>query len=143
MGDRTSSWLDRRQVLATVAAATGATSIAGCASFRDAPAVGDSGATDVILHSTAAESKTVSITVTDVEADQPHTDTTVDIQPGAVVDPVNDGKLPTTTSGYTVEVDVQGGPSETFEWTDPTVQLAPLWVQVDDSPNVLFLLQAG
>jgi hypothetical protein len=126
-----------------MAAMASTTSIAGCSLFRDRSGVGNSGATDVIVHNVAAEVKTVSIEITDAEAEDPHTKETLTVSPGEVVDPVNDGKLPTTTSGYTVEVSVQDGPSETFEWTDPTVQLAPLWVQIDGSRNIHFLLQAG
>ena len=143
MVDRTSIRLDRRRMLATMAAVTSATSIAGCASLRDQPGVGDSGATDVIVHSIASETKTVSITITDTDAESPHTSRTLDVSPGEIVDPVNSGKLPTNTSSYTVEVAVNDGPSETFEWTDPTVTLAPLWVQIDGTRNIIFLLQAG
>jgi hypothetical protein len=56
---------------------------------------------------------------------------------------VNSGKLPTNTSSYTVQVSVEDGPSETFEWTDPSVELAPLWVRIDGTRNITFLLQAG
>lgn len=43
---------------------------------------------------------------------------------------------------FSVEVTVQRGPSETFEWDDPDAQLAPLSVLIDDSQNMGFLLQA-
>jgi hypothetical protein len=142
MEHRFSGRLGRRQMLAAMVAA-GTTSIAGCSSFLDRGGVGDSGATDVVVHNVASESKVVSVTVTDTNAEEPHTDRTLDVAPGEIVDPVNSGKLPTNTSSYTVEVAVENGPSETFEWTDPTVQLAPLWVQIDDTRNIKFLLQAG
>lgn len=143
MGEHSSRQLDRRRLLATMAALAGTTSIAGCSLSRDRPGVGDSGATDVILHNTASEPKTVAITITDRAAESPHTDRTLTVSPGETIDPVNAAKLPTNTSGYTVEVAVTDGPSETFEWTEPTVELAPLWVQVDGTHNVRFLLQAG
>jgi hypothetical protein len=86
---------------------------------------------------------TVSITITPAGAEDPHTSRTVVLAPNETVDPVSDSKLPTTGDGYTVDVAVEDGPSETFEWTDPTVTLAPLWVYVDDTRNIKFLLQAG
>lgn len=130
-------------MLATVASVVGAASVAGCASSLDEGGVGDSGATDVIVHNTADGPRTVSVTITEADAEEPHTARTLDVASGEVVDPVNDGKLPTNTSEYTVEVAVQNGPTETFEWTDPTVQRAPLWVQIDGTRNILFLLQVG
>lgn len=126
-----------------MAAMASTTSLAGCSLLQDQTGVGDSGATDVIVHNIAAEPKTVSITITDREAENPHTARTLTVSPEEIVDPVNSGKLPTNTSGYTVEVAVNNGPSETFDWTDPTVQLAPLWVQIDETQNIRFLLQAG
>lgn len=66
----------------------------------------------------------------------------LELAPNERVDPVNDSKLPMNAS-YTGAVDVVGGPDETFEWTDPTVERAPLWVVVDGSDNIRFLLQTG
>jgi hypothetical protein len=40
-------------------------------------------------------------------------------------------------------VSVENGPSETFEWDDPVVDRAPLWILIDDGRNIRFLLQAG
>jgi hypothetical protein len=134
--------IGRRQSLVTMAAlVTGG--IAGCSSLDSQDGVGNSGAVDVIAYSAASEPRTVSITVTGAEAETPHTSRTETLEPGEAVDPVNPSKLPTNTSSYTVEVAVTDGPSEQFEWTDPTVDLAPLWVIVDDSRNINFLLQAG
>jgi hypothetical protein len=142
MDDESSLRSGRRRILTTVAACTGVTSLAGCSSLVGG-GVGDSGATDVVVYNLAPTPKTVSITVTDADAESPHTSRTLDLSPDEIVEPVNDSKLPTNTSAYAVEVTVKDGPSETFEWTDPTVTLAPLWVQVDDSRNIRFLLQAG
>lgn len=139
--------------MATVAT----TGLAGCGSLRDDGTdddteddgdagdggVGNSFATDVVAFSGATAPRTVSITITDTESDTPHTDRTLDLAPGETVDPVNSGKLPANGSSYTVDVVVEDGPSETFEWTDPSAELAPLWVRVDDSQNITFLLQAG
>ena len=131
----------RRRVLATTAL-TGVASVAGCSSLVDS-GVGNSGATDVVVYSLASAAKTVSVRITDTSEERPHTARTLELDPGDVVDPVNDSKLPTNTSEYTVAVEVEDGPSETFAWSEPTVTLAPLWVQVDDSQNIRFLLQAG
>lgn len=133
----------RRRILATVAAVGGTTSVAGCSSFAGDGSVGDSGATDVVVYSLASQSKTVSITIADSSADSPHTSRTLELSSGEIIDPVNESKLPTNANTYEITVTVEGGPSETFEWTDPTVELAPLWVHIDDSQNVKFLLQAG
>jgi hypothetical protein len=137
-----SSTESRRRLLAT-AALTATASIAGCSSLVGGGGVGNSGATDVGVYSLASTPQTVSLTITDASAEQPHTSKTVELAPGDVIEPVNGSKLPTNTSRYIIEVTVEDGPSETFEWTDPTVTLAPLWVQIDDSDNIRFLLQAG
>jgi hypothetical protein len=142
MGNDDPAVVSRRQSLVTMAA--GATAgLAGCGSTQDTGGVGDSFATDVIVHNAASAARTVSVRITAVDADTPHTDTTLALSSGETVDPVNDGKLPATDGGYVVDVDVDGGPSETFEWTDLSADLAPLWVRVDDSENIRFLLQAG
>lgn len=132
---------DRRRLLVTMAAVA-AGGVAGCSSTREQNGVGDSGATDVIVCSVAPDPRTVSITITAAGAERPHTSRTLSLAPGEVVDPVNSSKLPTNTD-YTVEVTVEDGPEETFEWTDPTALLAPLWVRIDATRNIKFLLQAG
>jgi len=132
----------RRRLLAATAL-TATTGMAGCSSLVGGGGVGNSGATDVAVYSLASTSQTVSVTIRDAEAEQTHTTRTVELAPGEVVEPVNDSKLPTNTSRYIIEVTVEDGPSETFEWADPTITLAPLWVQIDDSQNIRFLLQAG
>jgi hypothetical protein len=142
MQDEPSLRSGRRRILTTVAACTGVTRLAECSSLVGDGGGGNSGAADVV-YNLAPTPKTVSITVTDTGAESPHTSRTLDLAPGDVVNPVNDSKLPTNTSEYVVEVAVEDGPSETFEWTDPTVTLAQLWVQIADSQNFRFLLQAG
>ena len=130
-------------MLTSMGAVASAASITGCSSSPNREGIGDSGATDVTLHNAASERETVSVTVAAADAEEPHTDRTLELRSGELVDSVNSGKLPTNTDGYTVEVTVEEGPSETFEWTDPTVQLAPLWVLIDGTRNIKFLLQAG
>ena len=127
----------RRRVLSTTAAVVGTSAVAGCTALWD-----QTGATDVVVYNAAAERATVSVTITPTGAEEPHTSRTLDIPGGERVDPVNRSKLP-TNSGYTVVVDVEDGPRETFEWDDPDLELAPLYVLVDETENIKFLLQAG
>lgn len=142
MKDESPTAIGRRQSLFTMAAVATA-GITGCSSTQNQNDIGNSGATDVIVSSAAPDHRTVSITITEDDSETPHTVRTFDLSPGETVDPVNVGKLPTNNSSYTVEVTVEDGPSETFEWTDPSVELAPLWVRLDETPNIKFLLQAG
>lgn len=131
----------RRRVLATVAVLGGVTTLPGCSALRDG-AWNQPGATDVVVHNAGADRRTVTVRIVESDAADPHTSRTLSVAPGETVDPVNRSKLPTNDS-YTVEVSVRDGPSETFEWDDPDLELAPLWVLVDGSENVRFLLQAG
>lgn len=126
----------RRRFLAAAAAA-GTAAVAGCSSLWD-----QTGATDVVAYNAADEPTVVAITVTPSGADDAHTSKTLELAPNESVDPVNDSKLP-TNDAYAVEVSVEGGPSETFEWEDPSLELAPLYVLLDGSENVHFLLKAG
>ena len=126
----------RRRLLAAVAAA-GTASVAGCSGVWSQP-----GATDVVAHNAAEETKVVAVRIASADADVAHTEETLELAPNDTVDPVNDSKLP-TNGAYTVEVAVEGGPSETFEWADPRLELAPLYVLLDGSDNVHFLLKAG
>jgi hypothetical protein len=127
----------RRRVLSATAAVVSVSAVAGCTTLWD-----QTGATDVVVYNAAAKRATVSITITPTDADEPHTSRTLDIPGGGRVDPVNRSKLP-TNSGYTVVVDIEDGPRETFEWDDPDLELAPLYVLIDETENVKFLLQAG
>lgn len=133
----TSDGSSRRRFLATVAGGTGTTALAGCSAVWQ-----QTGATDVNLYNWASETKVVSITVTAAAAGEPHTDRTLELGAGERIESVNRSKLPTNTS-YTVEVTVEDGPSEVFDWEDPEVSLAPLYVLVDESRNIKFLLQVG
>lgn len=142
MDDEPRGGIGRRRILAALAAVATA-GLAGCSWGQNGNGVGNSGATDVIACNGGSEPRTVTITVTAADSDTPHTSRTLELSPGETVDPVNSGKLPTTARSYTVEVTVENGPSETFEWEDPSVELAPLWVRVDESRNIKFLLQAG
>lgn len=136
MSEESSEPPGRRRFL-FAAAAAGAATLAGCTAVWD-----QTGATDAIVRNATPEPKTVSVTITPDGAEEPHTSRTLDLPARGVVDPVNRSKLP-TNDAYTVAVDVDGGPSETFEWTDPRVELAPLHVLIDGTGNVKFLLQAG
>lgn len=127
----------RRRILSAATAVASGVTLSGCATLWD-----QTGATDVVAYNAADEAQTVSITITAAGAEDPHTSRTLELSPSERVDPVNRSKLPTNSS-YTVEVAVEGGPSETFEWKDPALELAPLYVFVDGTRNVKFLLQAG
>lgn len=128
--------LSRRSALATGAGLLG-TSLAGC-SMLDV----NKGATDVVLRNEATTPLSVTLTVTDDGAATPRLAETVTLEPSAVVTPTNDDKLP-VSADYSVEVAVEGGPSETYEWTDVQLDLAPLHVILDGSSNILFALQVG
>lgn len=129
--------LRRRRFVKSLASAAGLASLSGCTALWD-----QTGATDVNAHNAAEESMTVSVTITPDGASEPHTARTLQIEPGDTVSPVNRSKLPTNDS-YTVDVTVEDGPAETYEWDDPTLELAPLWVLVDGTENIKFLLQSG
>jgi hypothetical protein len=133
--DASSDGVRRRQYLSAVAGLAGATT-AGCVSWDQ------TGATDVIVYSLAADRTTVSLVITDTDATDPHTSRTLEVSQGEKIDPVNRGKLPTNTS-YTVEATVEGGTTDTFEWADPTLDLAPLYVVIEDPQNIEFLFHAG
>ena len=137
MRDRSPVGPGRRRFLTTLVAVAGTTSIAGCSALWD-----QTGATDVIVYNLRAEPIVVSVTITPTDAEEPHTARELEIDPGAKVDPVNRSKLPTNSS-YSIMVEVDGGPSETFDWADPDVELAPLYIIVDETQNIKFLLQAG
>jgi hypothetical protein len=126
---------DRRAFLGG-AAALGASLTAGCSLWRQ------TGAVDVEASNVADETKTVTFAITPKGADRPHTERSLELAPGEVVDRVNDGKLPTNDE-YAVTVDVADGPRETFEWTDVDVERAPLLVLVDGSENVDFFLKVA
>lgn len=132
----TSSQLMRRRFLSAVAV-IGSITLSGCSTIG-----GQHGATDVVALNIATAAKKVSITITDSTENALHTSQTLTLDPSEKVDPVNDGKLPTNAS-YTIEVTMENGPQETFEWDNPDLEQAPLWVIVDDSENIRFLLQSG
>ena len=137
MRDRSTVGPGRRRFLTAVAAVAGTTSIAGCSALWD-----QTGATAVVVYNLRTEPVVVSVTTTPTDTEEPHRARELEIAPGAKVDPVNRSKLPTNSS-YSIAVEVDGGPSETFEWDDPDVELAPLYVLVDETQDIKFLLQAG
>ena len=137
MRDRSTVGPGRRRFLTAVAAVAGTTSIAGCSTLWD-----QTGATDVVIYNLRAEPIVVSVTITPTDAEESHTARELEIAPGAKVDPVNRSKLPTNSS-YSITVEVDGGPRETFDWDDPDVELAPLYILIDETQNITFLLQAG
>lgn len=131
-----SDQIGRRRYLSGLAAFAGVTATAGCSLWDQ------TGATDVVLYSLAADSVTVSVTITGTDASEPHTSRTLTVSPGETVDPVSDGKLPTNTS-YTVDVTVEEGASETFDWEDPDLDLVPLYVIIEEPQTIEFAFHAG
>jgi len=128
----------RRRVVAAGAALAGA-SLAGC-SFVPGTR---KGATEVVLHNERTEPISVSLAVTgEGDGGEPRVSETIDLDSLERARPNEDDQLPVGTD-YAVEVDVEDGPTETFEWRDVRVELAPLHVIVDGSDNVLFALEAG
>lgn len=136
MVDHSANGLSRRQILGSIVATAGLGGAAGCLSM------GQLGASDVVAYNAADESKTISVTITAGDTEDPHTSRSMTVAPGQKIDPVNQSKLPLNTD-YLIEVIVENGPSETFEWNDPTVERAPLYVFIDDTTNIKFLMQAG
>lgn len=136
MEDTESADLSRRQMLESLAVTAGITGLAGCFS------VDQVGASDVKIYNAAGEPKSIFVTITASESEEPHTSRALDVGSAEMIDPVNESKLP-LNSNYRIEVAVENGPSETFEWEDPTVERAPLFVFIDDTWNIKFLLQAG
>lgn len=138
---KTSTGFSRRRVLSTVGAIGLSASLAGCSSADS----GGHGATDVRLRNVADVALTVSVVITRENADESEVDQTFELAAHEAVRAVNDSKLPTGGDGYSVAVSIEGGPSQTFEWSDPDVRLAPLHILVDDDPQVdriEFLLKA-
>lgn len=126
----------RRRCLSALSVLAGTATAAGCLSWEQ------TGATDVVAYSLAPGDVTASITITESDADEPHTSRTFTLGQGEQIDPVNDSKLPTNTS-YTVEVAVEEGASATFDWADPDIERAPLYVAIEDPQTVEFLYHAG
>ena len=119
-----------------MAVTAGITGLSGCFSMDQV------GASDVKIYNAATEPKSISVTITARDSEAPHTARSLDVGSGEMIDPVNQSKLP-LNADYTIEVAVENGPNETFDWDDPTVERAPLFVFIDDTRNIKFLLQAG
>lgn len=100
------------------------------------------GATDVVLNSMAPEPVEVTLTISDPEAEEPRMDRTLELDTGERATPTDDGKLP-AGGDYDVTVAVADGPTETYRWTDVTLERAPMHVIVDGGSNVFFTLQVG
>lgn len=116
----TARGLNRRRYLATVTATGGALTSAGCTAIG-----ANHGVTAVILYSVIGEPVTVSVTITEGDADEPRTERTAELSRGENLDPVNSSKLPTNSS-YTIEVDVEDGTTERYDWSDPNLERSTL-----------------
>ena len=127
----------RRTVLATGAAFLTA-SLAGCGFSRGTA----KGATDVVVYNEADDAKSVAVTIADADADQPRLETTVSLGRGERATPTASDKLPVGTD-YTVEIDVEQGPTETYHWPDVSLELAPLHVILSCRSEIYFELQSS
>lgn len=134
--DAQSDGITRRQCLSIAVVLAGAATSAGCLSWNQ------TGATDVFVYSLAPSNTTVTVTITDIDSTEPHTSQTRTLSQGDQTGPVNDSKLPTNTS-YTIEVAIEDGASGTFDWTDPDIELAPLYIAIEDSQTINFRFNAG
>lgn len=128
--------LSRRQMLGSLGVSASVFGLGGCLSLSQP------GASDVMIYNGTNEAMVLSVTITASNSEEPNTSRSIEVTPGERTDPVNQGKLPLNTN-YTINVTVENGPSETFAWKDPTVTRAPLYVFIDGSRNIKFLLQAG
>ena len=99
------------------------------------------GATDVVVYNEANDAKSVTVTITDAHADQPRLETTVSLDRGERFTPTESESLP-VDADYTVEVDVEQGPTETYHWPDVSLELAPLHVILSCRSEIYFELQS-
>lgn len=129
--------LPRREVLAATVALL-STSSAGCA-LSDGTS---KGATDVRVSNESTDPKSVSVTITGADSEQPRLETTLSLDPGKQTTPTASDKLP-VGSDYTVEVDVEGGATDTYYWTDVSLDLAPLRVILSCNSEIYFELQSS
>jgi hypothetical protein len=149
----------RRTVLQAVGAVAASGVVAGCSALGD----GDSGdgsndddvdgstdggrnhdgASQVHLHNDAADRTRVQIEITrETEPTTTVTDRSLSLAPGEVVQ-LPEGRNVPLRDDLAVVVDVEAGPRERYEWTDPSAERAPLHVFVDGTDNVLFALQVA
>lgn len=107
---------------------------------------GSKGATSVVIHNGTNETMSLSFSVADMDDNgTPRVKETVTLDPLEQIDPINEqhlSKLP-VGGNYIITIDVEGGPSETFQWQDVRLELAPLHVIVEGNSNILFALAVG
>lgn len=143
--------LSRRSLLAACPVLVGG-SLAGCTMTQDERANEGSGtgATSIIIHNETNTSQSVSVTATDSDG-KTWIDVTDTIDAHKHVDPLSlenakrtDQRVSQLPVGndYTIDVAVDGGVSQTLEWEDVTLDLAPLRLLVIDKSYIAFTLQA-
>jgi len=140
----------RRTVLHSVGAVVATGLVAGCSALDGDDSGDDSdggrnhdGASQVHLHNDAADRQRVQIEVTrETDPATTVTNRSLSLAPGEVVQ-LPEGQNVPLRDDLTVVVDVEAGPRERYEWTDPSAERAPLHVFVDGTDNVLFALQVG
>jgi hypothetical protein len=143
--------VNRRTVLHSIGAVGGVCLTAGCATLGDGSTDDGSvdggrhqvGASQVHLHNDSDVRQRVEIDVTRrTEPPTTAVDRSLSLAPGEVVR-LPEGRNVPLGDDVAVVVDVEAGPRERFEWTDPSASQAPLHVFVDGTGNVLFALQVG
>lgn len=127
--------LSRRDVLAA-SVTTLATSVTGCTQGSS------KGATDVVVRNEASTERSIRITISGATDEQPRLETTLALDSREQATPTARDKLPVGTD-YTVEVDVEGGPTDTYYWTDVSLDLAPLHVILVCNSDIYFELQSS
>ena len=151
----------RRTVLHSVGAVLATGLVAGCSALDGDDSGDDSdedggdgdsttdggrnhdGASQVHLHNDAADRQRVQVEVTrETDPTVTVTNRSLSLAPGEVVQ-LPEGQNVPLWDDLTVVVDVEAGPRERYEWTDPSAERAPLHVFVDGTDNVLFALQVG
>lgn len=125
----------RRTVLGSIAL-TLSLAFAGCSQYPS------KGATDVKVHNLRTEPVSIAIRITADGGEQPRVERTLSLDSTDQAVPTRNDKLP-IGSDYTVDIDIENGPTESFQWEDVSLDLAPLHVLVDDTSNIVFALQSG
>lgn len=127
--------ISRRKVLSISATALGAIS-AGCTT------VTSKGATGVLVRNESNTGKSVKVTILRSADERQQLGTTLALDVGEQVAPTASNKLPVGTD-YTVEIDVENGPTRTYYWPDVSLKLAPLHVIISCDSRIYFELQSN
>lgn len=100
------------------------------------------GGSRIVVYNVTADPTTVSIEVVPESDDVSGLDRTLELDPRERIEIPEEFVFPLITD-YSVTVDVEGGPRETFDWTESAADRAPLYVLLDGSDNIRFLVEVG